>query len=128
MRILNTTCTTDILYSIMKTFMYCGPKVHKDTLEFWLTARIKCTPHQKKENIILHGVTYISVVHFCAFMVKNHYNIIYNDLLWLHHLPSTIQEQAGLQTTFSTHATTGVIFAFIFLQNNSAIPFGSIVC
>jgi len=72
--------------------MYCGPKLHKDPLEFWLSARRKHNPHQKKKNIILHGVTHISAFYFCAFMLKNHHNIIYNNLLWPHQLPSPIQQ------------------------------------
>lgn len=85
MRVVNTNSTIGLLHSslLMKTFMYHGPEVLKDPLEFWLTAIRNHTPHQKKKenNLILH--TYLFIFYFCASVLKNLYNIIYKNLFGL---------------------------------------------
>lgn len=84
--VVNTNNTIGLLHSIllMKTFMYHGPEVLKDPLEFWLSAIRNHTPHKKKKkenNLILH--TYLPIFYFCASMPKNLYNIIYENLFGL---------------------------------------------
>lgn len=84
-RVVNTNSTIGLLHSIllMKTFMYYGPQVLKDPLEFWLTAIRNYTSHQKKKenNLILH--TYLFIFYFCASKLKKHHNIIYENLFGL---------------------------------------------
>lgn len=84
-RVVNTNSTTGLLHSIllMKTSMYHGSEVLKDPLEFWLTAIRNHTPHQNKKenNMILH--TYLLIFYFCASMLKNLYNIVYENLFGL---------------------------------------------